>query len=644
MRMRLLAGICGLALYAAACTNDKKKKNDESDGGTNVTHDASIDDDGIDDDSTDDSSVGDDTNQDDAIADADDATDDDDGDSDASAGDDTDDDAADDDSDASFGDDTAADDDSSGDASVPPADDTADDDADDVVDDVGDDDTDDAAVDDVSDDDTSVDDSNVDDGTTDDTSVDDSNVDDGTTDDTSVDDSNVDDAADDDTDDTSVDDSSGPTTVFLVVTSSNALGTVALNGEPCSQPACSVELIPGDNATINAIPGRGMEFTGWVAAFGDSHSCDAAECTITMGEQTTRMEAQFSSPHNLMFVTNYVNAYALGGLEGADETCAQDAEAAGLDGTYRAWLSTTTTDARDRLGSARGWVRIDGYPIADTAEDWATAKSLMPVAYNAAGERQEHMFWTGTNSDGQLGGNRPFYYEEQTLSPGSCGDWGELDPPLADGGRPPEGAAVGSSTGIGVRLSDTTTIDCDSGAGLLCVGVDKSTPLSFTPASGRVAFLSDARVAANEGIGAADTICQAEGAGLGGSFLAAIATSTTPLWDRFDLDGDPWVRVDGIPFVADAADLANSHEVLTGLNVLANGELVVSYDAADTFALTGGDFDGELEPEQTCQDWSVSGGTDNTMFGGDPQSGSDNSLGCCRSGCTQERRVFCLQE
>ena len=55
----------------------------------------------------------------------------------------------------------------------------------------------------------------------------------------------------------------------------------------------------------------------------------------------------------------------LGGLEGADAHCASLAEAAGVTGkTWRAYLSTSDTDARDRIG-AGPWVNAKGEKIAD---------------------------------------------------------------------------------------------------------------------------------------------------------------------------------------------------------------------------------------------------------------------------------------
>src|SRR5690606_4557544 len=84
-------------------------------------------------------------------------------------------------------------------------------------------------------------------------------------------------------------------------------------------------------------------------------------------------------PTNLVFVTSTTHEPAsLGGLAGGDAICAARAEAAGLPGTYVAWLSTATVDARDRLGSARGWRRVDGEPFADTVEDLASGKIFYP--------------------------------------------------------------------------------------------------------------------------------------------------------------------------------------------------------------------------------------------------------------------------
>ncbi len=55
----------------------------------------------------------------------------------------------------------------------------------------------------------------------------------------------------------------------------------------------------------------------------------------------------------------------LGGLDGADAHCAKLAEAAGVTGkTWHAYLSTSDTDAKDRIG-AGPWYNAKGDKIAD---------------------------------------------------------------------------------------------------------------------------------------------------------------------------------------------------------------------------------------------------------------------------------------
>ena len=56
----------------------------------------------------------------------------------------------------------------------------------------------------------------------------------------------------------------------------------------------------------------------------------------------------------------------LGGLEGADAWCASLAEAAGVAGkTWRAYLSTSAGNARDRIGDGP-WVNAKGETIAES--------------------------------------------------------------------------------------------------------------------------------------------------------------------------------------------------------------------------------------------------------------------------------------
>ena len=57
----------------------------------------------------------------------------------------------------------------------------------------------------------------------------------------------------------------------------------------------------------------------------------------------------------------------LGGLEGADAYCTSLAEAVGVTGqTWRAYLSTSAVDARDRIGDGP-WYNVSGVLVAAPA-------------------------------------------------------------------------------------------------------------------------------------------------------------------------------------------------------------------------------------------------------------------------------------
>ncbi len=110
-----------------------------------------------------------------------------------------------------------------------------------------------------------------------------------------------------------------------------------------------------------------------------------------------------------------------GGLAGADAWCASLAEAAGASGgTWRAYLSTSTENARDRIG-AGPWVNAKGVEIAasldalhaDNAPGLSkeTALDETGAVVNGRGDTpNRHDILTGSLPDG-------------TASPDTCGDW-----------------------------------------------------------------------------------------------------------------------------------------------------------------------------------------------------------------------------
>jgi hypothetical protein len=136
--------------------------------------------------------------------------------------------------------------------------------------------------------------------------------------------------------------------------------------------------------------------------------------------------AQAPAGNTSFFVTsmNPGSGGDLGGLSGADAYCATLAEDAGITGkTWRAYLSTSDVDARDRIGEGP-WYNVKGVMIAEnveqlhgenhlTSETALNEKGGKPGYLMAGGGRPEtleHDILTGSHEDG-------------TASDMTCNNW-----------------------------------------------------------------------------------------------------------------------------------------------------------------------------------------------------------------------------
>jgi hypothetical protein len=110
----------------------------------------------------------------------------------------------------------------------------------------------------------------------------------------------------------------------------------------------------------------------------------------------------------------------LGGLEGADAHCQSLAEAAGTGGkTWRAYLSTSAENARDRIG-AGPWQNAKGEAIAANVEELHSDANAISketgltengeMVNGRGDEPNRHDILTGSNADG-------------TANENTCGDW-----------------------------------------------------------------------------------------------------------------------------------------------------------------------------------------------------------------------------
>jgi hypothetical protein len=107
------------------------------------------------------------------------------------------------------------------------------------------------------------------------------------------------------------------------------------------------------------------------------------------------------------FVTSQTKTGNLGGVAAADQLCTSLATAAGLGGTYRAWLSVSGADAIDHVTSVGPWQLVTGDVVAADKAGLAAAQLKHLVNRDEKGATPpdaEDRVWTGTGSNGRYVG------------------------------------------------------------------------------------------------------------------------------------------------------------------------------------------------------------------------------------------------
>jgi hypothetical protein len=306
------------------------------------------------------------------------------------------------------------------------------------------------------------------------------------------------------------------------------------------------------------------------------------------------------------------------GLAAADAICQARAAAAGLPGTFTAWLSTASDDAYCRVHGLSGkrsancgqgtlpatagpWVRPDGFPFAPAASAMAVAPGIVFVA---PGEDERgapvHAGSSWLNSSGPDGA----YVASTDCSGWTSQSW--LD------GRP------GTSYAWDAHLDGSRSgyyCGSDSTVRLLCLQQGTGPALPAYQASGKAIFLTSATGTGDlstwadaggaSGVAAGDAICvaRATAAGLPGTFKALLSADGAPASGRVAGEGE-WVRSDGVVVARSRADLLNQW-VFTAIAFDETGARV----PVDRIAFTGLWEDGGVSPNGTCSNWTLATGT-----------------------------------
>lgn len=121
-----------------------------------------------------------------------------------------------------------------------------------------------------------------------------------------------------------------------------------------------------------------------------------------------------------VFITSTTYKGNLGGLAGADAKCQERANAANLEGIWKAWLSDSTTSAASRLAhSSSPYKLLNGQIVANNWADLTDGSLAVPINVTEFNTTLgDERVWTYTNIDGSIS-NQPL----TNISNGNCYDW-----------------------------------------------------------------------------------------------------------------------------------------------------------------------------------------------------------------------------
>ena len=185
-------------------------------------------------------------------------------------------------------------------------------------------------------------------------------------------------------------------------------------GEPSVCTCTGPTFVCSDTATPTATPTTNPTAT----CTGPSSFCDGGTQTTTPtpcpggvcpSETATPTPVATATPiKKRVFISSTRSAGSFGGLSGGDAICQSLADAAGLGGTYMAWLSDGSTSPATRFTQATvPYVEVDPHQtqIASDWTDLVDGALTNPIVFTeTAGSLSGVPVWTGTKSLSGAGG------------------------------------------------------------------------------------------------------------------------------------------------------------------------------------------------------------------------------------------------
>lgn len=216
--------------------------------------------------------------------------------------------------------------------------------------------------------------------------------------------------------------------------------------------SCKDTIARSDGGPLGTSGASGTSGTGGTS--GTSGTFGSSGTSGTSGTIGTSGTSGTSGSGKRVFVSSAEFDGNLGGVTGADEKCQELADDAALGGTWRAWVSTTSSPAKTRFTQSSGpYERLDGKEVAASfaALTSGTLTSPIDMDENKAPVTGANIHaWTNTTPAGEAKGN-----------PSSCNDWKTAD------SSPAAVGAVGS-TGPDWTLRTGTEPACATKKRIYC--------------------------------------------------------------------------------------------------------------------------------------------------------------------------------
>lgn len=340
--------------------------------------------------------------------------------------------------------------------------------------------------------------------------------------------------------------------MFRLTVANTGTGTITSSPAGISCGTTCTGLFPSGTVGLQARPtnGSNMRFAGWS---GGGCSGVGNACSVALTASTTVTTSFVAVTANLIFESSATFTTNLGAVTNYDAKCNAEATAVGINDTsgagYVAFISSAASLATARLGSARGWVNMEGKPVIDTvAAAFGSYQVFNAVTLNENGVFPQDGSWviTGLSVDG-------------TVNPdGTCASWTNTTG-NASGGSPTSGAHDWGAN---------TTGSCSLGGHLLCMGKTRSATLGPTVTSGKRIWLSTNEFVIGAS-GTPDTFCQADRPAGVTTAVALIATTSRSAASLLGATTN-YVRPDGT-LVGTGASIGAGTPLTSGIWQFASG-------------------------------------------------------------------------